>query len=113
MPQPKHCIIAHSRPRAKWSVYPLSAGRVPLSSRLTQEGLIVGRETANLTVKRWLPEVANARVHGTTGAILAERWVSERLQLPHCQINGDKRESRDRVAPLAGCLGSEDPQRGA
>jgi hypothetical protein len=54
---------------------------VPLSSRLAQEGLIVDRETANLTAKRWLCDVANARVHGTTGAIPAERLVSERLQL--------------------------------
>ena len=45
---------------------------VPLSSRLAQEGLIVDRETANLAVKRWLSEVANARVHGTTGALPAE-----------------------------------------
>jgi transposase len=54
---------------------------VPLSSRLAQEGLIVDRETANLAVKRWLREVANARIHGTTGAIPAERLVSERLRL--------------------------------
>ena len=54
---------------------------VPLSSRLAQEGLVVDRETANLAVKRWLREVANARIHGATGAIPAERLVSERLQL--------------------------------
>jgi transposase len=54
---------------------------VPLSSRLAQEGLIVDREIANLAIKRWLREVANARIHGTTGAIPAERLVSERLQL--------------------------------
>jgi hypothetical protein len=42
---------------------------------------MVDRETANLAVKRWLREVANARTHGTTGAIPAERLVSERLQL--------------------------------
>ena len=54
---------------------------VPLASRLAQEGLIVDRETANLAVKRWLREVANARIHGTTGAIPAERLVNERLHL--------------------------------
>jgi hypothetical protein len=54
---------------------------VPLSSRLAQEGLIVDRETANLAATRWLREVANARIHGTTGAIPAERLVSERLRL--------------------------------
>src|SRR5246500_4954803 len=55
---------------------------VPLSSRLTQEGLIVDRGTANLAVRRWLREVANARVHGTTGEIPAERLAIERVQLP-------------------------------
>jgi transposase len=54
---------------------------VPLASRLAQEGLIVDRETANLAVGRWLREVANARVHGTTGEIPAERLAIERVQL--------------------------------
>jgi transposase len=53
---------------------------VPLASRLAQEGLVVDRETANLAVTRWLREVANARVHGTTGAVPAERLAEERLQ---------------------------------
>jgi hypothetical protein len=44
-------------------------------------GLIVDRETANLAAARWLREVANARIHGTTGAIPAERLVSERMRL--------------------------------
>jgi transposase len=54
---------------------------VPLASRLAQEGLIVDRETANLAVGRWLREVANVRVHGTTGEIPAERLTIERVQL--------------------------------
>jgi hypothetical protein len=54
---------------------------VPLASRLAQEGLIVDREIANLAVGRWLREVANLRVHGTTGAIPAERLAIERVQL--------------------------------
>jgi transposase len=54
---------------------------VPLASRLAQEGLIVDRETANLAARRWLREVANARVHGTTGEVPAERLAIERLQL--------------------------------
>ena len=54
---------------------------VPLASRLAQEGLIVDRETANLAVRRWLREVANVRVHGTTGEIPAERLAIERMQL--------------------------------
>jgi hypothetical protein len=44
-------------------------------------GVKVYNRLTNLAVKRWLREVANARIHGTTGAIPAERLVSERLQL--------------------------------
>jgi transposase len=55
---------------------------VPLASRLAQEGLGVDRETANSAVARWLREVANARVHGTTGELPSERRVIER---PHLQ----------------------------
>jgi transposase len=54
---------------------------VPLASRLAQEGLVVDRETANLAARRWLREVANARVHGTTGEVPAERLALERTQL--------------------------------
>jgi transposase len=54
---------------------------VPLASRLAQEGLIVDRETGNLAVGRWLRQVANMRVHGTTGEIPAERLAMERVQL--------------------------------
>lgn len=54
---------------------------VPLASRLAQEGLIVDPETANVAVKRWLREVANARTHATTGEIPAERLAIERTHL--------------------------------
>ena len=57
-------------------------------SRLAQEGLIVDRETANLAVKRWLREIANARVHGTTGEVPAERLAIERTQLQPVPIVG-------------------------
>jgi len=54
---------------------------VPLASRLSQEGLVVDRETANIAAARWLREVANQRVHGTTGEVPAERLVIERTHL--------------------------------
>jgi hypothetical protein len=54
---------------------------VPPSSRLAQDGLIVDREMASLAVKRWLREVANVRIHGTPGAIPAERLISEKQKL--------------------------------
>jgi transposase len=61
--------------------YLRSSFYVPFASRLAQEGLMVDRESANLMVGRWLREVANARVHATTGAVPAERLVVEREHL--------------------------------
>jgi transposase len=54
---------------------------VPLAGRLAPEGLIVDRETANVAARRRLREVANARVHATTGEVPAERLAIERVQL--------------------------------
>jgi hypothetical protein len=51
---------------------------VPLASRFAQDGLVVDRDAANIAAKRWLREVANARVHATTGEIPAERLEEER-----------------------------------
>lgn len=39
----------------------------PLVSRLRQADLTLDRETANVEVKKWLRDVANVRVHDTTG----------------------------------------------
>lgn len=50
---------------------------VPLASRMAAEGVVVDRGAANLAAGRWLREVANARVHATTGAVPAERLVIE------------------------------------
>lgn len=55
---------------------------VPLASRLAQSGIKVDAVTANIEVRRWLDEVANVRLHGTTGVKPAERLKEE---LPHLQ----------------------------
>ena len=54
---------------------------VPLASRLAQDGLRVDREIANIAAGRWLREVANQRIHGTTGDVPAERLARERAHL--------------------------------
>jgi transposase len=54
---------------------------VPFASRLAQEGLVADQDAANAAVRRWLREVANARVHATTGEIPAERLARERTRL--------------------------------
>jgi hypothetical protein len=45
---------------------------------MAAEGLVVDGAAANLAVGRWLREVANARVHATTGEVPAARLEVER-----------------------------------
>ena len=54
---------------------------VPLSSRLRQAGLQLDVVTANIEVSRWLQEVANQRVHGTTQVPPSDRLRQERAAL--------------------------------
>lgn len=51
---------------------------VPLAATLEATGLKLDAEIANVHVRRWLGEVANARVHATTKAIPAVRLAEER-----------------------------------
>lgn len=56
---------------------------MPLAASLKAAGLALTAELANLHVRRWLDEVANERVHGTTGAVPARRLAEERaVMLP-------------------------------
>lgn len=50
----------------------------PLVSHLPSSERWLDRETANSEVHRWLNQIANRRLHGTTGAIPAERLQEER-----------------------------------
>jgi len=61
--------------------YVRSSFYVPLASALRPAGLVVDVATANVEARRWLTEVANARVHGTTGTVPAERLIAERAAL--------------------------------
>lgn len=56
---------------------------VPLAASLHASGLRLTAEVANAHVRRWLDEVANARVHATTKAVPASRLAEERsVMLP-------------------------------
>src|SRR5260363_268824 len=54
---------------------------VPLAAQLRVAGLKLDVITANAEVRRWLAEVANPRIHGTTQVKPAERLNEERLSL--------------------------------
>lgn len=56
---------------------------VPLAASLKASGLTLTAELANRHVRRWLDEVANERVHGTTGEVPVVRLAEERaVMLP-------------------------------
>jgi transposase len=54
---------------------------LPLVSRWRAEGLMVDVDAANMAARRWLREVANTRLHATTGEAPVERLVEERRHL--------------------------------
>jgi transposase len=81
-------------PRLCWPYRPKTKGKVerfigylrasfyvPLASQLSPEKLKVDRDTANARVGTWLREVADARVHATTGEVPPVRLELERERL--------------------------------
>ncbi|MGA1181743.1 MAG: IS21 family transposase [Pseudomonadales bacterium] len=54
---------------------------IPFVASCRQAGLKPDKDAANAAVKIWLREVANARIHATTGEVPAERLVIERAKL--------------------------------
>lgn len=54
---------------------------VPLASRLSAAGLVLDVHTANAEVGRWLREVANVRVHATTGYRPVDQLALEQAAL--------------------------------
>lgn len=100
----RHCgfIIKLCRPyRAKtkgkverFNGYLRRSFYVPLVARLKQAGLILEVVTANAEVRHWLHDVANARVHGTTGLRPDQRLAEEVLQPIPAPWRGDIRAAR-------------------
>lgn len=79
---------------------------LPLVTRLRQAGLMLDRDTASIEARRWLKDVANARVHGETRRVPAEVLIEERacLQGLPTPYRGDIRAARakpDKVLPAA------------
>lgn len=54
---------------------------VPLAATLRAGGLALDQDTANREVSRWLDEVANRRVHGTTGIEPCRRLPEDQAAL--------------------------------
>jgi transposase len=67
---------------------------VPLVAQLKQAGLILDVVTANAQVRRWLKDIANARIHGTTQMRPIERLAAEYLQAMPAPWCGDIASAR-------------------
>jgi transposase len=81
---PKLCRPYRAQTKGKverFNSYLKSSFLIPLVSSLEAGGLRLDVQQANLHVRRWLDEVANARVHATTKAIPAVRLAEERANM--------------------------------
>ena len=67
---------------------------VPLVAQLKQAGLSLDAVTANIEVRRWLKDIANERIHGTTQIRPAQRLPEECLQPIPSPWRGDIRAAR-------------------
>jgi transposase len=84
---------------------------VPFVASMRQLGLAPDKHAANAAVSRWLREVANARVHATTGEIPAERLLIERarLQTLPAAYGGRSTRIRDTGGVRKAVLGYQHP----
>jgi len=69
---------------------------VPFVASMRQLGLALDKHAANAAASRWLREVANARVHATTGEIPAGRLLTERARLQMLPAAYGGRSARNR-----------------
>jgi transposase len=84
---------------------------VPFVASMRQLGLAPDKHAANAAVSRWLREVANARVHATTGEIPAVRLFTERarLQMLPAAYGGRSARIRDTGGVRKAVLGYQHP----
>jgi len=78
---PKLCRPYRAKTKGKverFNGYLKGSFLVPLAASLKAVGLKLRAEEANVHVRCWLDEIANARVHATTKAVPAHRLAQER-----------------------------------
>ena len=100
--KPRLCRPYRARTKGKverFNGYLKSSFIVPLAATIEAAGLRLDVGLANLHVRRWLDEVANARVHGTTGAVPALRLSEEQaVMLPAPALRDTPAPTPARVA---------------
>jgi len=74
---------------------------VPLAASLEASGLKLDVDVANRHVRRWLDEVANVRIHGTTGVTPWSLLPDERaVMLPAPALKAPPRLAHRVVMPV-------------
>ena len=74
---------------------------LPLASRLEASGLWLDVDVANRHVRRWLDEVANVRIHGTTGVAPMTLLPDERaVMLPAPALKAPPSVARRVAMPI-------------
>jgi len=98
---PRLCRPYRAKTKGKverFNAYLKGSFLVPLAATLQASGLRLDAELANVHVRRWLDEVANARVHATTKAVPAVRLAEERAVMLAAPALAAPAPIRSRVA---------------
>ena len=85
---------------------------MPFAASMKQAGIVPDHHAANAAVSSWLREVANARIHGTTGEVPAAKLFLERQDLqrlappyrggsPRERLTGRPLPASDRISTSA------------
>ncbi len=100
---PRLCRPYRARTKGKverFNGYLKGSFLVPLAASLKASGLALTAEVANRHVRRWLDEVANERVHGTTAAVPSVRLAEERaVMLPAPALKAPARTAAKVATP--------------
>lgn len=76
---------------------------IPFVASCRQAGLKPDKQAANVAVAIWLREVANARVHATTGEVPLDRLIIEQGKLQDLPAPYKGRTARSKTAALKPC----------
>lgn len=82
--KPQVCRPYRAKTKGKverFNRYLKSSFVIPLQATLRTSGLQLDVQTANGYIGRWLRQVANDRVHGTTGEVPSQRLITEQEAL--------------------------------
>ncbi len=99
--KPRLCRPYRAKTKGKverFNAYLKGSFIVPLAATLEASGLRLDAQVANAHVRRWLDEVANARLHATTKAVPAVRLAEEQAVMLPAPILKCATPVRQRVA---------------